>query len=84
MGVGPGLAGVGFGQQGDGEGGHALHLLPDQAAHLLRLLLRALHDQLVMDLEDQPSPQSLAVQPVADPDHGQLDDVGGGALDGGV
>ena len=61
-----------------------LHLPLQQFLHPLGLPLRALHDQLVVNLEHQPGLQPLRQQPVPYLDHSQLDDVGGGALDGHV
>ncbi len=41
---------MGLSQQGDRQGGDPLHLLLYQLTDRLRLRLRALHDQLVVDL----------------------------------
>src|SRR3954470_1297482 len=59
------------------------------AAHLvahelldLRLLARGdLQDELVVHLKQQPGPQALLTQAALNAEHGDLDDVGGTALD---
>ena len=45
---------------------------------------RALYDQLVVDLEYQSGLQPGLGQSLVHPEHGQLDDIRGGTLDGGV
>ena len=49
-----------------------LHLPLQQFLHTLGLPLRALHDQLVVNLEHQPGLQPLRQQPVPYIDHSQL------------
>ena len=61
-----------------------LHLLGQQALHLLRLPLGALYDQLVVDLEHQPGLQPLPAQAAVHVEHGLFNEIGGGALDGHV
>ena len=75
---------MGLGSQGDGQRRHLLHLLPQQLLHRFLLGLRALHDQLVVYLHDEPGLQIFAAQAVIDPEHGQLHDVRRRALDGHV
>ena len=48
--------------------------------HLRLLLRRALGDQLVVDLHQQPGTQALPLQPVMHTHHRQLHDIGGAAL----
>ena len=76
VGIRPALARRSLRQQRDRQGDHPLHLLLHQGAHPPLFLLRAFHDQLVVDLEDQPALHPLRTQPVPHPEHGQLDDVG--------
>ena len=49
----PGTGGLGFYGQWDGEIHDLLHLLLQEGLHLGRGLLRALDNQLVMDLKNQ-------------------------------
>ena len=46
-------------RHGDRQLNRCLHFLPDQDTDLLGLLLRALYDQLVVNLEDQPGLEPL-------------------------
>src|SRR5947209_6917099 len=63
---------------------HAAHLSLDQLARPLHLRRGALEQQLVVDREDQPGGEPVAHERVLAADHGELDDVGSGALDDGV
>ena len=47
-------------------------------------LLGTLHNQFVVDLENQPGPQALRLQPGSHPDHGQLHHIRRRPLDGHV
>jgi len=60
---------------------HAAHLTLDQRTGGVRLLGGALEQQLVVDREYRPRPQSLSRQRGVAADHRELDDVGGGPLD---
>ena len=62
VGLRPGLSRLGLSQEGDGQLGHPFHLLLHQPADGLGFLLRTLHDQLVVDLEDQLPRQTLLFQ----------------------
>ena len=61
-----------------------LHLLLQQPGGRRRLSLRALHDELIVDLEHQPGFRQLCFQPLVGRHHGQLHDVRRRALDGHV
>ena len=50
--------------------------------YLLLLGFGALHDQLVVHLHNEPRRQSLSLQALGNTHHGQLDDIGSGALNG--
>ena len=54
LGLQPVFAPVGLGGQGNGQLHHVLHLLLQQPGGRRRLSLRALHDELIVDLEHQP------------------------------
>ena len=75
---------MGVCHQGHLELGGGGHFLGDELHHGFGLLLRAFHDQFVVNLEHQPGGQIFLLHPVPNPDHRQLDDIRGGALDGGV
>ena len=64
---------------GEGQGAdHGLLNLGDE----VRFILAQVHQQFIVNLEDQPGPGSL--QQFVHMDHGYLDHVRRGALDGGV
>ena len=63
--------------QGQGVA-HAAH---HDAAHLLQFAVRHLEHQLVVHLQDHARRQPVAVQLAVDVEHGDLDHVGGAALD---
>ena len=66
---------MGIGGQGDGQPGDALHLLLQEGLDTGGLLCRALHDEFIVDLHDEPGGQTLAGEPLLYPDHGQFHDV---------
>src|SRR3990172_4079498 len=70
--------------KGDRQGIGSLHFLDDKASHELHLLCRDLEEEFVVNLEYHPASQALCLKPSMDPYHGELDDVGGAPLDGGV
>ena len=62
--------------------GIALSIVRPQDGHeALDLVPRHLEQQLVVDLEQRPGVQALVPQPIGQPDHRDLDDVRGRALD---
>ena len=61
-----------------------LHLFHQQVFDLLKLVQRRFDNQLVVYLQNQPGRKLLSLQPPVDLDHGNLDDVGSGALNRGV
>ena len=69
---------------GHGEAHRPLHLLLEDALHLFPLLRGALHDEFVVDLEDELALQALPGQTGADANHGDFDDVRRRPLDGHV
>ena len=73
-----------LGGQGHGEGHHLLHAFSQKRRGALRLLWRALDEQLVVHLQNQRGLHVLPAQGLVHAHHGQLDDVRGCALDGGV
>ena len=66
------------------EGERGLHLTGDDVANHLFLRTVEVEDEFVVDLEDHLRLQVLFGELAVDADHGQLDHVGGGALDGHV
>src|SRR5690606_25801660 len=56
----------------------------DEAGGAGQFVLGHFQHQLVVDLQEQPGPQPLLPQAPVGLHHGQLDDVGRGALDGAV
>ena len=56
----------------------------DQLLHRVHFLLRNFKHQFVMDLQQHARPQFALAHLGVDADHGQLDQVGGGALQRGV
>ena len=55
-----------LGGQGNGQRRHLLHLLPQQRFHRLLFALRTFHDQLVVDLHDEPGLLSEILKIFAD------------------
>ena len=68
--------------EGDGEGDDALHRLLDEGADGLDLGVGDIEEEFVVDLEGHAGLEAALAQFAIDADHGELDDVGGGALDG--
>ena len=62
----------------------AFHFLPQDAGSLLGLRLRGLHDQFVVDGQNQAAGHFFVPQALPHPHHSQLDYVRSGALNGGV
>ena len=60
------------------------HHFAHHAGGLFQFLFRAFQEQFVMHLEQQAGLQASFGQGIRQADHGNLDDIGGGALDGGV
>ena len=84
MGLQPVFPGVYIGAQRHGVLHTAFHLFPQDGSGLFGFCLRGLHDQLVVDCQDQAALHVFRAQTPPDPHHCQLDDVGGCALNGGV
>ena len=82
MGLQPGIAGVHVGAQGHGVLHTAFHLFPQDGGGLFGLGLRCLHDEFIVDGQNETALHFLVPQTPPDPHHGQLDDVGSCALDG--
>ena len=62
--------------------GSALSIVSRRTRHQpVDLVARHLEQQLVVDLEQRPRAEAAGAQPLVEPDHRDLDDVGGGALD---
>ena len=59
---------------------HILHAVLHQISYPLRLVLGDFEEQLVMHLEDHAGAQLFFCELAVDRNHGQLDEVGGGAL----
>ena len=84
MGLQPVFALMHLGAQGHSIVYTALHLFPQDGGCLGRLGLRRFHDELIVDGQDEAALHFFVPQPPPDPHHGQLDDIGSCALNGGV
>jgi hypothetical protein len=73
-----------FGEDGDGEGGDVFHLLLDEGVEFFGLGGEDVEEELVVDLEGHAGAEDAARDLGVDADHGELDEVGGGALQGRV
>ena len=87
----PVLAYSTIGDEGDGKSDNALHLLKDNASHLLYLVLGDIEVEFVMHLHNHLRTERFArsgvflgMQTMPDTDHSHLDDVGGSTLDRGI
>src|SRR5512142_976136 len=67
--------------EGDLERGRTLHVLAHQRAHAVLLVGRNLEDELVVHLEQHAAPELALDQGVVDPDHRDLDQIGGRPLE---
>ena len=54
---------MGIGGQGDGQLGDTLHFLLQEGFDTGGLRRRALHDEFIVDLHDEPGGQTLAGEP---------------------
>ena len=84
----PVLAYSTIGDEGDRESDDALHLLEDNATHLLHLVLGDIEVEFVMHLHNHLRTERFArsgvflgMQTMMDTDHSHLDDVSGRTLD---
>jgi len=73
-----------FGEDGDGEGGDVFHLLLDEGVEFVGLGGEDVEEEFVVDLEGHAGAELARGDLRVDADHGQLDEVGGGALQGRV
>ena len=83
----PAGAGADFGGELHAQGAQvvgALHGVLQEGRSLLHFLGRGLHEQLIVDLQQQARPESRGLQTAVQADHGPAHEVGGGALDDGV
>src|SRR5581483_1350099 len=69
-----------FGDDGDGEFGDGFHLRADERGHLVGLFRGDVEEELVVDLEGHAGAEIAAADLGVDADHGEFDEVGGGAL----
>ena len=72
------------GDDGDGELGDGFHLVFDEGLHLFELFGDYVEEEFVVDLEGHSGFEVAGGDLAVEGDHGQLDEVGGGALQGGV
>ena len=61
-----------------------MHAFEDDGFDQVDFTLMHVEDEFIMDLKDHPGLQLLPLHLVEDPDHGDLDHVGGGSLNRGV
>ncbi len=78
--VAPVLAEAYFGDDGDGEGGGGLHLGFDKLLHLFGFSGDDVEEEFVVDLEGHEGTEFTAGDFGVDAEHGDLDEVGGSAL----
>src|SRR5439155_13287649 len=80
---------LGFGPRGtepevdderDLQGAHGLHDLAHERVDALTFVERHLEHEFVVDGEDHAGPEAAVVERLIELDHGQLENVGGGAL----
>ena len=64
--------------------GYLLHLLLDHLGNALGHFLRTFHDEFIVDLQQKICFRVLLLEGFVHPNHGQLDKVGGGPLNGGI
>ena len=84
VGLKPVVAEAGVGDEGDGEGEGALHLLKDDGLYTFFFVWEDGEVEFVVDLEDHFALDALGLEALMDANHGYLDDVGSGALNGGI
>ena len=72
------------GDDWDAELGGVLHLVPDEVLHGLALPGDDVEEEFVVDLEGHAGVEAAVADGFVDAQHGDLDEVGGGALQGGV
>ena len=77
-------AGVDLDRDGVGEGEGGLHGVDDLGDQCVGFGFVEVEDEFVVDLEDHLCPGTGLAEELVDFDHGELDHVGGGALDRGV
>jgi hypothetical protein len=73
-----------FGDDGDGEGGYVFHFVLDQGAEFFGFGGDDVEEEFVVDLEGHAGVQFAGGDGGVDAEHGEFDEVGGGALQRGV
>ena len=57
-----------------------LHLIAHQGAHAVHFIFRNFEDQFIVNLQGHARFQALLAESGVDADHGNFDQIGGGAL----
>ena len=84
MGLEPVVAKAGVSDEGNSHVESVLHFLDDDTFYLFLLLRIDGEVEFVVYLENHLGTNAFGLEALGDMDHGNLDDVGSGALNGGV
>src|SRR4030042_7100359 len=71
-------------RKGDRHSQYPFHFFLDHVFRFFAFVIRDLQDQFVMDLHDHLCLEAFIPYASVDPDHGYLDEIGSGPLDGGI
>ncbi len=84
MGLEPVLAIAGISNQWNAQGEGRLHLFDDDALHLLLFFWVYGEVEFVVHLENHLALDTFSLEAIEDLNHGYLDDISSGALNGGI